>query len=180
MLKTNSRGDRRFGKRGEGSCDRKRSGRQASCPPGASARGDERGNFQRTVALREGRASTRAGPTQQIEPMLVRPSDLLVPKPIGTKEQMDRRMLLQMISDRILEEAKSLATQRGVSSVEVMTGQGNPHSAILRSARSAHADAIVMGSRGVSNIKGVFLGSVSHKVAHDAAQEAACTCITVT
>ena len=121
-----------------------------------------------------------AGSTQHVEPMQVGPPDMLVPQPVGTKEQMDRRVVVQMISDRILEEAKSLATQRGVSSVEVMTGQGNPHSAILRSARNAHADAIVVGSRGISNIKEVYLGSVSHKVAHDAAQEAARTCITVT
>ena len=42
-------------------------------------------------------------------------------------------------------------------------------------AQDRKADAIVMGSRGLSDIKGLFLGSVSHKVSH----LAECTCITV-
>lgn len=36
-------------------------------------------------------------------------------------------------------------------------------------------DCVVMGSRGLSELQGLFLGSVSHKVAN----HAPCTCITV-
>nr|WP_231613761.1 universal stress protein [Halomonas sp. BC04] len=46
----------------------------------------------------------------------------------------------------------------------------------MREANEIAADAIVMGSRGVSELKGLLVGSVSHKVMHSAP----CTVITVT
>ena len=52
---------------------------------------------------------------------------------------------------------------------------GNPADEIVEFAKQKQIDLIVMGSRGLSDIKGLFLGSVSHKVSH----LAECTCITV-
>ena len=46
---------------------------------------------------------------------------------------------------------------------------------IVDFARDQRADAIVMGSRGLGDVSGLLLGSVSHKVSH----LAACTCIMV-
>jgi len=41
--------------------------------------------------------------------------------------------------------------------------------------KEAHSDMIVMGSRGLSDLAGLLVGSVSHKVTN----MAPCTCITV-
>ena len=47
--------------------------------------------------------------------------------------------------------------------------------AILDCAKDRNADLIVMGTRGLSDLKGRFVGSVSHKLSH----LADCTFITV-
>ncbi|MFW3615093.1 universal stress protein [Billgrantia antri] len=54
--------------------------------------------------------------------------------------------------------------------------EGRPADTILRQATEVGAEAIVMGSRGMSELKGMLMGSVSHKVMH----AAGCTVITVT
>ena len=43
---------------------------------------------------------------------------------------------------------------------------GDPAAEIIEIAEKEMADLIVIGSRGLGTIKGVFMGSVSQKVAH--------------
>ncbi|HNP28941.1 MAG TPA: universal stress protein [Nitrospirales bacterium] len=50
---------------------------------------------------------------------------------------------------------------------------GNPADEILKAARYVRADLIVMGSRGSTGVKRVFLGSVSSKVVHRAGSSVA-------
>ncbi len=45
---------------------------------------------------------------------------------------------------------------------------GGPASAIVEEAKKLGVDAIVMGSRGLSDLRGLAVGSVSHKVMHTA------------
>ena len=52
---------------------------------------------------------------------------------------------------------------------------GSPARTIVEEARSRDVEAIVMGSRGLSDLKGLAVGSVSHKVMHIAT----CTVVTV-
>jgi len=79
------------------------------------------------------------------------------------------------IAQRLLELAKNDAHSRGIKDVTVQLVDGDPAKAILESAKQAGADCIVLGSRGLGGLKGLLLGSVSHKVS----QLAICTCITV-
>jgi nucleotide-binding universal stress UspA family protein len=50
---------------------------------------------------------------------------------------------------------------------------GNPAAEILKTARYMKADLIVMGSRGTTGVKRLFLGSVSNKVVHSAGSSVA-------
>ena len=62
----------------------------------------------------------------------------------------------------------------GVKEVETVIAAGDPTQAI-ETAKARNVDTIVIGSRGLGDLQGLLLGSVSHKVA----QMAPCTCIIV-
>lgn len=79
------------------------------------------------------------------------------------------------IGRRILERGRDLAAEKGVDKVRMLTTEGDPAHQIIDTAKEQGADLIVMGSRGLSDLKGLLMGSVSHKVS----QLATCTCITV-
>ena len=75
----------------------------------------------------------------------------------------------------IIDDAKSLAERNGVDNVDTLVEVGDPADRILKCIDSEKIDCVIMGSRGLNDLKGLFLGSVSHKVAN----RAPCTCITV-
>ncbi|MCG6657398.1 universal stress protein [Halomonas campisalis] len=74
----------------------------------------------------------------------------------------------ERIGQRVLARAAETARAEGVSRIETDIVQGEPTRAILGEARRRGAEAIVMGSRGLSDLSGIVVGSVSHKVAHTA------------
>ncbi len=75
----------------------------------------------------------------------------------------------------MISRAAEAAREQGATKIETVIAQGDPARAILSESRKRGVDAIVMGSRGLSDLKGFVVGSVSHKVAHTAE----CTVITV-
>ena len=79
------------------------------------------------------------------------------------------------IGQRVVEGGKFLAESRGVAKVTALVEDGDPAHQIIEAAKRHGADLIVMGRRGVGDLKGLLLGSVSHKVA----QLASCACLTV-
>jgi nucleotide-binding universal stress UspA family protein len=81
----------------------------------------------------------------------------------------------QAIGDHLLQSSKRVAAERGVKEVKGVVADGDPAKAILDCAKTEGADMIVLGSRGLSDLKGLLVGSVSHKVS----QLAECTCVTV-
>ncbi|MFY0992130.1 universal stress protein [Halomonas sp. C05BenzN] len=76
---------------------------------------------------------------------------------------------------QVIEKARSSVDLSGLD-VEEHIFQGWPAKRIVDHAESLGADAIVMGSRGLSDVRGMVFGSVSHRVSHTAR----CTVITVT
>ena len=82
---------------------------------------------------------------------------------------------LESIAGQITESAKKLALEHEAPRVETRTEVGDATSIILSVAKEQDADLIVMGSRGLGDLQGLLMGSVSHKVAH----MSECTCITV-
>lgn len=76
---------------------------------------------------------------------------------------------------KVLEAARQIAQDRGVDRVETVIVGGPAAQRILDSARDNEVDMIVMGRRGVSDIVGIMVGRVKHKV-NDLAE---CICVTV-
>jgi nucleotide-binding universal stress UspA family protein len=83
--------------------------------------------------------------------------------------------LLEPIGRQILARAVAAAKKEGAKRIDTVIDAGDPAEAILGRAKKEKADMIVLGSRGFGDLKGLLLGSVSHKVA----SHASCTCVTV-
>ena len=64
----------------------------------------------------------------------------------------------------ILEDAKKKVEAEGVQS-QTLLREGHVVEEILRAAKEEDIDLIVIGARGLSTLKEIFLGSVSHGVA---------------
>ncbi|MBT3212556.1 MAG: universal stress protein [Alphaproteobacteria bacterium] len=85
------------------------------------------------------------------------------------------RELIDAISGQIMTRAEKIAAKAGVKKVTPLVAEGDPADVILNLAASHKVDMIVLGSRGLSDFKGLLVGSVSHKVG----AQADCSCITV-
>ncbi|MGA8262484.1 MAG: universal stress protein [Arenicellales bacterium] len=75
----------------------------------------------------------------------------------------------------LIDFASEYARKRGITEVTTQLKAGDPARLIIERARESQPDMIVMGTRGLSNIAGLLLGSVSHKVTN----MVSCTCVTV-
>ena len=91
------------------------------------------------------------------------------------EEEEGRYHYARTLGDHLTRSAEARARAKGLSDVVGRTAEGKPADRILELAGSDEVDMIVIGSRGLSDARALFLGSVSHKVAN----HAACTCVTV-
>jgi nucleotide-binding universal stress UspA family protein len=94
---------------------------------------------------------------------------------LSVEEEEGRYRYARSLGDRLTRAAEARARDKGVSDVVGRTLDGKPAEQILELAGREGVDMIVMGSRGLSDAKAFFLGSVSHQVANNAI----CTCVTV-
>jgi nucleotide-binding universal stress UspA family protein len=83
--------------------------------------------------------------------------------------------VLRQIGDRIAQVACQVLSDKGVSDVVTQVVDGTPADSIIAAAEHEKADLIVMGCRGLGDIAGLLMGSVSHKVTH----LANCACMTI-
>jgi nucleotide-binding universal stress UspA family protein len=90
-------------------------------------------------------------------------------------DQPQQHRVVERVGHMLLRIAKEEAEAKGVTRCETVVDFGDPAERILHHAKERSADLIVMGSRGFGELKGLILGSVSHKVFH----LAPCTCVTV-
>ncbi len=74
----------------------------------------------------------------------------------------------RVLGEQIVREAAATARGKGISKVTTAVENGDPASVIVRQAKALQADLTILGSRGLGDVKGLLLGSVSHKVAHAA------------
>jgi nucleotide-binding universal stress UspA family protein len=64
----------------------------------------------------------------------------------------------------LLTSLSSIAEAKFGTKVETILEEGDPQKAILDTAKKSDANMIVIGSRGLSQIKELLLGSVSHSI----------------
>ncbi|WP_421980764.1 universal stress protein [Roseibium sp.] len=64
----------------------------------------------------------------------------------------------------IAEKAKSFAQAAGADDTRAFVKGGQPARTIVKFAEEHDADVIVVGSRGLGDVEGFLLGSVSHKI----------------
>ena len=77
-----------------------------------------------------------------------------------------QRDMLENVGTQIVENAAQVVRSNGgqVGHAEVTVGRAAPEIAAYADRVNAHS--IVMGRRGLGDIEGLFLGSVSHRVGH--------------
>lgn len=89
--------------------------------------------------------------------------------PIGWSEMEDSDAAAQADAERRATEGAALAGEAGLSAAARTCSQDTTAAhAILDEAEAVGASAIVMGSRGLTGLKSLLLGSVSHAVINHA------------
>ncbi|MCP4332779.1 MAG: universal stress protein [Gammaproteobacteria bacterium] len=94
---------------------------------------------------------------------------------IGSEKEDKEARVIALLGEQIIKKASKNAKQAGVTNVASEIRIGDYANCILEVANKTDADIIVMGRRGLSNLKGFVTGSVSHKVS----QRAECSVLTV-
>ena len=94
---------------------------------------------------------------------------------LGSKNDSKEARVMVLLGEQIINKASKSANKAGVANVTTEIHTGDYANNILEVAKNVDADIIVMGRRGLSNLKGFVTGSVSHKVS----QRAECSVLTV-
>jgi len=82
---------------------------------------------------------------------------------------------IEFLGNAVLDRADAIARASGTTKTSRVLAYGNAAEKIVAEAEKASADLIVIGTRGLSDLGGLFMGSVSHKVI----QLAKCPCVSV-
>lgn len=80
------------------------------------------------------------------------------------------QVMIRLTKERgsqVLERMRKVVTHRDLT-IHPLLVEGRPAEEIIRVAARTHADLVILGSRGMTGLKGAFLGSVSRRVARHA------------
>jgi nucleotide-binding universal stress UspA family protein len=72
--------------------------------------------------------------------------------------------VLDFVGQKILSDAEVRAQKKGAAKIKTSLEHGDPATAIMRYAQKRKVDLIVLGTRGLNQVKGMLMGSVSRKV----------------
>lgn len=67
-------------------------------------------------------------------------------------------------ADAIMQEAEEQARAAGLSHVLRVVGEGDPVKAVLKVTRETPIDLVIVGTRGLTGLREIAMGSVAHKV----------------
>ena len=94
---------------------------------------------------------------------------------VPLEEESARFHSSRSVGDKLASEAEEIARKRGIDRVTTLVAEGNSGKEIISTAKSNDIEMLFLGSRGLSDLGGMLMGSVSHKVMH----LAPCTCVVV-
>lgn len=97
------------------------------------------------------------------------------PAGVANRKEDTSAEIHDFVGRQALRRAEEIAKGNGVKVTKTVMEDGDPVRLILDQADREGANLIIMGCRGLSDLKGLLMGSVSHKVSH----LANCTCVTV-
>lgn len=86
----------------------------------------------------------------------------------AASEHLDGPDEVGAVVNKMLESAEIRAMNAGVKELAHDSRIGDPAQVILEAVQTFDADCIIMGSRGLGELKGLLVGSVSDKVLHHA------------
>ena len=95
--------------------------------------------------------------------------DLPLPKEIQEmiqdREVTESRLeILKTSAEIIFERACKIAGEEGVTQIETEISEGDPATEIVAAAQNHHVDLIFMGTQRLSELKSMFMGSVTRKI----------------
>ena len=79
------------------------------------------------------------------------------------------------LGDRLTRMAADRAHDAGVEHITTEVAEGHPANEVVAVSKARKVEMVFLGSRGLSDVGGLLLGSVSHKVMH----LSDCTCVAV-
>ena len=110
-----------------------------------------------------------SGPLLQV--ITSAPADLEAP----SENVVTTGRLLRIVGEQLLDRAERVAHEHGVRKVDKRIEDGDPVSEILKIIEEEGVDLVVSGARGLSDLKALMIGSISHKLSH----LSPVTCVTV-
>lgn len=99
--------------------------------------------------------------------------DMQLPAQMKTVPELEafantREDILRRVAEDILKDAADSARSNGAKNVQVAIGSGDPATSVIGFAKRRNIDTIVIGTRGLGKVKGLFMGSVSRKIVNNA------------
>jgi nucleotide-binding universal stress UspA family protein len=86
-----------------------------------------------------------------------------LPNIIGGEQREDLETILKEKGSELLEPFRLLMNEFDILFTEIVQ-VGNPANKLIAAAEDNKVDLIVMGSRGLTDLEGLFIGSVTHSV----------------
>ena len=121
-----------------------------------------------------------AGTKLTLVHVLDRPGGYQVPRELKAFNELEHiriteRDIIAAAGQEILASAERLARDKGAGEVSTRLEMGDPARVIAEIVERQGIDLVVLGRRGLGEVGGLLLGSVSHKVS----QAVDCSCLTV-